>query len=301
MINKDDIYKNINEGILEERYRAFRTNLAKNLVYIKSYGGLARIIPRFKDKNVIIAGAGPSIDREITLLKKYQYREELIIIAADMALAPLAGSGIRPAFVISCETTPVDYFSSIQTEGMHLLAFSCISNSNLRKWKGDISFYNWMITNARYDELWREAGDLGSVATGSIVTTQAVSFALGCGIRSMILIGNDMAFGTEYYAKNTVILNRNIPVSSRYLPLETIEFNSIWRRREYRIERGGRFYYTNSQFLAAKMWLEELFKKVHVPIYDNSEPGCSETAVEKTGLREYLNGFERYPGKKRRR
>ena len=286
MINKDDIYKNINEGILEERYRAFRTNLSKNMNYIKTCGGLAGIIPRFKGKNVIVAGAGPSIDREIDLLKKYQYRDEIIIIATDMALAPLVNRGIRPAFVISCETTPVDYFSSIPTGGMHLLAFSCISNSNLRKWKGDISFYNWMINNTEYDELWREAGDLGSVATGSIVTTQAVSLALGCGIRSLMLIGNDMAFGTEYYAKNTVVFNRNIAVSSRCLPMETVEFNAIWRRREYRIERGSRFYYTNSQFLAAKMWLEELFMNVDIPIYDNSEPGCSETAVRKSGLGE---------------
>ncbi len=55
MINKDDIYKNINEGILEERYRAFRKNLTRNLDYIKSCGGLAGVIPRFKGKNVIIA------------------------------------------------------------------------------------------------------------------------------------------------------------------------------------------------------------------------------------------------------
>ncbi|MCU0821653.1 MAG: DUF115 domain-containing protein [Spirochaetes bacterium] len=300
MINKNDIYKNINDGILEERYWAFRRNLAKNLDLIRRYGGLAGIIPRLKGKNVIIAGAGPSLDRELDLLKRYQFRDEIIIVATDMALAPLSARGIRPAYVISCETTPVDYFSSISTADMHLLAFSCMSSSNIRKWKGDISFYNWMTNNAGYDELWKEAGDLGSVATGSIVTTQAVSLALGCGIRSLMIAGNDMAFGTEYYAKETVVHRKNVSLSSRCRPMETIEFNAIWRRREYRIERRGRSYYTSSQFLAAKLWLEELFKGADLPIYDNSEPGCSETSVRKSGLKEYLNGFDRYSRNKRR-
>jgi hypothetical protein len=157
-----------------------------------------------------------------------------------------------------------------------------------------------MIYNPLYDKLWGTAGDLGSVATGSIVTTQAVSFALGCSIHSLLLTGNDMAFGTEYYSKQTILSNKNNRISSRYQPLETIEINGIWRRREYTINRGNRFYYTNNQFLAAKMWLEELFKDVNIPIYDNSEPGCSEKSVIKTGLKEYINSFERYSRKKRR-
>ena len=43
--------------------------------------------------------------------------------------------------------------------------------------------------------------DLGFAATGSIVTTQAISIALGCNIQSLMLLGNDMGFKTEYYVK----------------------------------------------------------------------------------------------------
>ncbi len=300
MIDKEKIYNGINKGILEERYIAFKKNLIKNLEYIKRYGGLSRIIPAFRDKNIIIIGAGPSIGKELNSLKKFQNRDEIIIISTDMALKPLIKHGIEPGYVISCETTPFDCFSGCKTESMRLLAFSCMSNVNLRLWKGDISFYNWMISAPLYDELWKEAGDLGFVATASIVTTQAVSIALGCDIQSLALIGNDLGYRTEYYTKETISFNKNLRLSNRVKTAETSELNIIRKNREYKINRGDRVYYTNNQFLAARAWLEDLFKKIDIPIYDISEPGCSEQFVEKVNLKKYLSKFGRRANKKRR-
>lgn len=300
MIDKDNIFKEINEGIVNERYNAFKRNLDKNMGYIRRYGGLQRVVSRLRDKSIIIVGAGPSLEDDFSILKRFQYIGEIIIISTDMALAPLIKSGIYPQYVITCETIPVDYFGSICTEQMHLLAFSCMSNTNLRKWKGDISFYNWMIHNPLYDELWEKAGNLGYVATGSIVTTQAVSFALGCDIRSLMLIGNDLGFGREFYIRDTIVFNKHLSRSNRFLPMESVEFNTIWEKREYIISRGERRYYTNNQFLAAKLWLEELFTHINTPIYDGSDLGCSEKSVRKIRLNEFLGMFERRPKKKRR-
>ncbi len=300
MIDKANIFNQINRGILEERYNTFKNNLIKNTDYIKRYGGLSRIVPLLADKNIIIIGAGPSIGEEVNFLKKIQYRDEIVLISADMALRPLVKRGIYPAYVISCETTPFDCFNNCMTDNMHLLAFSCMSNSNLRKWSGDISFYNWMIHNPLYDALWEETGDLGFVATASIVTSQAVSLALGCNIKSLILLGNDLGYRLEYYTKETLSFTKNLNLCSRLKSIETSELDIIRRNREYKINRENRLYYTNNQFLAAKLWLEDLFKKIDIPIYDVSEPGCSETSVKKVKLKEYLKRFERRKNRKRR-
>lgn len=301
MIEKEIVFRNINEGIVEERLHIFQKNLEKNLKYIKEFGGLSRIVPRFEGKNVIIAGAGPSLLDEISLLKKYQHREEIVIIATDMSLLPLVNKGIYPSYVISCETMPVDYFSPVSTEELHLLAFSCISSTNLRKWRGDISFYNWMISGNGYDALWEKAGDLGAVATASIVTTQAVSFSLGCKIKSLMITGNDMAFGTQYYIKNTVVFKNNTDRLTRFNSMETADFSRIWKKREYKIKRGDKLYYTDNQFLAAKMWLEDLFKNMRVPIYDSSIPGCSENSVKKCTLKDYLSLFDKRTRRKKKK
>ncbi len=233
-------------------------------------------------------------------MKKYQHRDNLVIMASDMSLLPLCNRDIFPRYVISCETTPVDYFSSIDTGKMHLLAFSCMSNTNLRKWQGDISFYNWMIHNDMYDKLWEKAGiELGFAATGSIVTTQAISIALGCNLQSLMLIGNDMGFKTEYYVKETVVYKKNLINLNRLYPLEKIEFDKSRNRREFEIHRGSRLYYTNNQFLAAKEWLEDLFKRITIPIYEANDLGCSPQSVQKTSLKKYLERFDKRPVRRR--
>ncbi len=293
----DDLFAKINDGILEERYRAFNINLGKNLSLIRKFGGLKEIVSGLKDMNVIVVGAGSSIaEDEIELLRKYQHRNSLVLIAADMALLPLCKRDIIPGFVISCETTPVDYFSSLDTSRMHLLAFSCMSNTNLRKWKGRISFYNWLIRNEMYDKLWDKAGiDLGFASTGSIVTTQAVSIALGCSIKSLMLIGNDMGFKTEYYIRETVVYEKNLNHLNRFYPFERIEIDKSRSRREFEIHRDGKVYYTNNQFLAAKKWLEDLFKRMAVPIYEANSLGCSPQYVTKISLKKYLERFNKRP------
>ncbi len=293
-MNKDELFKDINEGIAAERQRAFRANLRKNLPYIRHFGGLKRVVGLLSGRHVVVVGAGPSLGEGLRALKKYGDRRELAVIAADMALRPLVKQGIRPAFVISCEATPTGFFDGIETGSMHLLAFSCMAHSTLRVWRGDVSFYNWMLRGELYDELWRDAGeDLGFVATGSIVTTQAVSLALGCPVGTLAMAGNDLAFYRSFYLRGTLRHARYVEACDRFAAPETLEFAAIRRAREYVIDRNGRVYFTNGQFLAAKMWLEDLLPRQSLPIIDSSEPGCSERAVRKARLEEHLRLLDR--------
>jgi hypothetical protein len=294
-MDKQTLYQNLNEGILEERMGAFRRNLRRNRELILRYGGLQRVIPLLRDRHVCVVGAGPSMEKGLGVLKKYQHRRELAIIAVDMALLPLVRYGIRPGFVMSCETLPVDFFGSVDSRDMHLLAFSCMSAVNLERWRGDISFYNWMIGGPEYDELWKEAGtELGSVATGNIVTTQAVALALGCGIRSLLLMGNDLAFRGRYYARGAVTHDSALRRIDRFSTVDTMEFETLRRRRDYELYRGDRKYYTSHQFLAAKSWLEELLPKQEVEVHDCSDPGLSEKCVKKSSIDAYFSRFERH-------
>jgi hypothetical protein len=171
-----------------------------------------------------------------------------------------------------------------------------MAHSTLRAWSGDVSFYNWMLRGEPYDALWREAGeDLGFVATGSIVTTQAVSLVLGCPIGTLALAGNDLAFYRSLYLRGTLRHARYMEVCGRFAAPETMELSAIRRARRYVIDRNGRTYFTNGQFLAAKMWLEDLLPRQSLPIIDSSEPGCSERAVRKAPLEEHLRLFDRRP------
>jgi hypothetical protein len=300
-VDRDRLFGDLNEGILAERRAAFERNLRHNLPLIRRHGGLKKIIPELSGKAAVVIGAGPSLETNLALLKRCQQRRELIYIAVDMALGPLSYAGIRPHFVISCEASPVDFFGSVDTADLHLLAFSCVSCVNLRKWRGDMSFYNWMIHRPEYDALWEEAGrDLGFLGTGSLVTTQAAAFALGSGASALVLVGNDLGFADRYYARGTVAHRRTRETSCRLSPPETLEMRRSLGAREYRILRGARGYYTTRQFLAGKLWLEDLFRNARVPVYDCSDPGCSEKYVAKIELRDFMGTIDGRLVKKRR-
>jgi len=301
MINRQEIYAGLNSGLKNERGEALKKNLVKNLPVISFSGGLRKVIGDFSGKHVVVIGAGPTLDKNISHLKKYRERLGFVYLASDMALRPLLLSGIKPRYVITCETTPADFFSGLDTSGIHLLSFSCSSPSNLRKWKGEISFYNWMIEGEPYTELWDRAGrDLGSVATGSIVTTQAVSIVLGCNPSSLLLVGNDMGFYDRFYARGTVNSEKRLLESRRLNPDVNIEINTARKGRFYEIRRNGALFFTNNQFLAAKYWLEDLFGEKPYPVIDCSEPGCSEGKVVRMELKDYLDNVDKKRGRGRR-
>jgi len=149
-----------------------------------------------------------------------------------------------------------------------------------------------MIDGDFYNELWRESGeDLGFVATGSIVTTQAVSMVLGCGIASLLLVGNDMAFFDRFYASGAHPAEKKFFLSGRLDTPASIDMNKGRIARDYQVKREEELFYTNNQFLAARLWLENLFKSAPYPVADCSRPGCSTGSVYKIDLVEYLNIF----------
>jgi hypothetical protein len=301
-MQKDELFSKLNDGMLDERYAAFLRNLKKNNNLIKEHGGLKGVVGQFSEKNVIIVGAGSSLGNNFGHLKKIQERESVAIVATDMALRPLVKHKIYPKYVISCETTPRDFFSEVDTSKMNLLAFSCISHSNLKKWCGKIFFYNWMVKRSPFQELWSEAGeDLGFVATGSTVTTQAVAIALGCEIKSLLLVGNDLGYEKKYYVSGGLNDARLFRSIDRFNPLVNAEFSTILKVRHYYFERNQSRYYTSHQFLAAKYWLEDLFKQMDLPVYDASVPGCSGDKIIRVNMDRYIERNISVRSKKRRR
>jgi hypothetical protein len=294
-----ELFDSINAGVIEERLHVMRRNIALNKKLIDLHGGLAPVVQRMSGKHCIIVGAGSSLEALTAELRKIHQRMDFVIIAADMAYAPLLKRKIIPHYVVSCETTPRDFFAGFDTSKSTLLAFSGVCSRIPREWKGEIFFYNWMMRNDPYEALWKEAGlHLGFAATGSTVTTQAVSIALGCGIRSLLLAGNDCGFSDMFYIRGSVRSFDFMLASSRIVPLTSQEMRACRRARHYCIQR-EKMFYTNHQFLASKRWLEALFADGKNVVYDCSVPGCSGKNIERLQFREYLTIADQLTGGRR--
>jgi hypothetical protein len=297
-----EIYRRLNQGILQERLYTFESNARKNRDSIFQHGGLANIIHNFHNKHIIICAAGISLSNSIPLLKKIQNRDDIIILSVDMAYLTLIRNGIKPSFVITCETSPRLYFNGADSTQTTLLAFSCSNPSTIRSWKGTISFYNWMIHEEPYKSLWKITGEgLGFVATGSVVTTQALSLVLGLNPSSVTLTGNDLAFSDLPYASGSIWYDSAFAATNRVRSIETVSRNSVWNSRQFEIKRSDRTYLTNNQFLGAKYWIEDLLKSTNFKLFDMSLPGVSEKYVEKITPQKYERDVLGFVRKKRKR
>ena len=80
-----------------------------------------------------------------------------------------------------------------------------------------------------------------------------------------------------------------------------MQMNIVRKAKEYEIIRNNKKYYTTKQFYAARLWLEELFKKSEVPVYDCSEPGCGGDWINKLPLKDYFKQFDNKHGRRGRR
>ena len=84
-------------GISHGFYSFFKNNnhfIKKNISFEK-----------YKDVPVFVIGSGPSLDKDISFIQKYQ--DKAIIIACGTALDTLYHSGIKPDFYACTERTPV--------------------------------------------------------------------------------------------------------------------------------------------------------------------------------------------------
>lgn len=257
-----------NLDFITDRKKAITSNLKKNRNLIDQWGGLADLPTRMEGKTVVIIGAGSSLNFDI--LRRYQ-SQGFVPITVDMAYRPVVLSGIKPDYVFTCETTPLDYFNGLEHYG--ILISTCFAAA-ARQWRGAMRFYNWIVDDPEYDAIWKQAGlELGSLATGGTVITHALAFALGCNCAGIVMMGNDLGYTDRYYAPGSISQIKRMTGARRLNTRETIEQNTIRRATVNSITRAGVKYKTTSQFLITKQWIEKLMARHSKQIYDLSMPG----------------------------
>ncbi|HEH5541553.1 TPA: motility associated factor glycosyltransferase family protein, partial [Campylobacter coli] len=156
-----------------------------------------RILSERKNKfeNAIVVSAGPSLDKQLPLLKTYQ--EKAVIFCADGALNILLKENIKPDYILNLdfEDLPCKFFRDLESceNSVFLLAATThpsvvelLKNQNKALVISDISYY-------RYYRL----EDFGYIDIGTHVSHFSYTMALALGFKNIIMIGQDLAFDKE--------------------------------------------------------------------------------------------------------
>ncbi|AJP35764.1 motility associated factor glycosyltransferase family protein [Campylobacter jejuni] len=153
-----------------------------------------RILSERKNKfeNAIVVSAGPSLAKQLPLLKAYQ--DKAVIFCADGALSMLEKEDIVPDYVLNIdfEDLPLRFFQNKENK-LSLNILSCATHPSLVRVLDNKSVI------LRDDPLYQRfnLNDFGYVDTGTHVSHFSYTLALALGFKNIIMIGQDLAFDKE--------------------------------------------------------------------------------------------------------
>ncbi|EEO4632994.1 motility associated factor glycosyltransferase family protein [Campylobacter coli] len=153
-----------------------------------------RILSQRKNKfeNAIVVSAGPSLTKQLPLLKAYQ--DKAVIFCADGALSMLEKEGIVPDYVTNLDFTDLamKFFQNKENK-TSLNVLSCATHLSL------VHFLDNKSVVLRDDPLYQRfnLNDFGYIDTGTHVSHFSYTLALALGFKNIIMIGQDLAFDEE--------------------------------------------------------------------------------------------------------
>ncbi|EMF2921799.1 motility associated factor glycosyltransferase family protein, partial [Campylobacter coli] len=156
-----------------------------------------RILSQRKNKfdNAIVVSAGPSLAKQLPLLKAYQ--EKAVIFCADGALSMLEKEGIVPDYVTNLDFTDLamKFFQNKENLKQSIIALECATHPNIVR---SLNAENCMIV-LRNKALYQRfnLNDFGYIDTGTHVSHFSYTLALALGFKNIIMIGQDLAFDEE--------------------------------------------------------------------------------------------------------
>lgn len=188
---------NLRKSISSEVIQSLEGNSVENRANIKHNVGL--FFNKFKDIPAVIVCAGPSLDKNIMLLKDLE--NKALIMCVGKALKPLLNRGIRPHFIISIDPGEETYEQIRGLEGLDipliLLATGCSIMG--AKYQGP------KFIACQYEDYLNPGQQEYVVKTGGSVSTTGFDIAIRMGCNPIIFIGQDLAYtSNKHHCENSV-------------------------------------------------------------------------------------------------
>lgn len=202
-------------------------NFKLNLNYLLKHPGIDSIKNCFFNLPAIIVSAGPSLDKNIHLLKRAKGRA--VIIAVDTALRAAQKEGVTPDIVISVDAKEANWkhYEGLNYDNVILISDMASHYKIFHNHSGPkFIFY----TSAyRLAENILEDTNSRRLASGGSVSTSAMELALHMGCNPIILIGQDLALGEDglTHSSGTLFKNRKIKDKNRLRKVKDIYGNEI--------------------------------------------------------------------------
>jgi hypothetical protein len=271
-------------------------NIFLNVPKLSKGFAISGLFNKFKSMPGIIVSAGPSLKKNIKLLK--DINEKALILAVDTAFPVLRKYDIVPHLVMTLDAQKfsLKHFFGQYNTNTALIADLVSCPSIIRDFKGAVFFsttskivYSDMgeclrETTPSVDWLEKFITNVGDIQSGGSVATNAFDVLLNLGCNPIILVGQDLAYtGREMHSTGTYHNDGWIPTCSRFLNLDTINQNIIRKRKISRTPAYGNEGTVITDFILSlyRSWFENSSKIAPVKVINASEGGAKiENTIE---------------------
>ncbi len=271
-----------NLATLAEHAPIWQKHILKNLPYIISSPGLKQLFEKFVGIPAIIVAAGPSLDKNVDLLKEAKGKS--IILCVDTALGTLVKHGISPDVVVAIDATEKNYKYYLKPieipEGTYLLTGPAVYPDALSLFTPNIFFsgfgHPWLA--------WIEAfiGERGAIKLGGSVSTAGFDLAVRFGANPIIFIGQDLSFpDNKVYTEG--VMQERIKEAEEYAK----NLNTIWVEDIY----GNQVPTTQSMWTWIRWFEYQIQQKPDITYIDATEGGAKIMGTEILTMQETINKY----------
>ncbi|HEF5309217.1 TPA: motility associated factor glycosyltransferase family protein [Campylobacter jejuni] len=174
-------------------------NFYKNIPLMLKNIPFKRIIDERKGlfESCIVVCAGPSLQKQIPLLKKYQ--ENFVIFCVDGAYPLLIKHNITPDYVLNLdfEEYPLEFFKEVNPENKTLFILAASTHPSVVDYlyKKQIPLSIALSDNLPYQNL--HINDFGYLEFGTHVGHACYTLAIALKFENIILVGQDLSFDKQ--------------------------------------------------------------------------------------------------------
>jgi hypothetical protein len=255
-----------NEDARKKFATPYLVNTLSNAALIARSASVDVLTGRYPRTPIVLAAAGPSLNRNIEELRPF--RDRVVLVAVDTALKPLLGAGMAPDFVVALDPSDANarHLTGVAVpDTTSLVAEASIASSSFTAF-GDRVFIFRVAEHAPWPWLRRMGIDRGTLRAWGSVVTSAFDLALRMGGDPIICIGTDLAYsGGQLYARGTTYEHDWTMTAGPDRPVEWVWETVIARRGEQTTGIDGTAIATAKGLIAFRDWLIEESKKPRMP------------------------------------
>lgn len=254
--------------------RQLMENFLMNFQEVIRSAGVKRLENLFQGRPAILVAAGPSLEKNVHLLREADGRA--VIISVDTALRLLLPLGIKPDIVTTIDFNPVNFdkFKNVPIDPDISLVYHCGGyHESIRAFDGP-RFTQSHVPNRIPAWLMEYIEDKGDIAPGTTVAHLSFHLARHMGCDPIVFIGQDLAFP-----------NNRIHASDLSLwEVRSEDWDTI---EDIFGERVG----TMGSFKHAIYHFEKAFKETRAAIIDATEAGAKKEGTRVMRLRDVIDEY----------